>query len=619
MNSMNSSRVQPDDEEDNSSRLESEDGDLSSRLQSEDEDSSRLQSDDGDYSQVESNYENTQSNTKISPLHKDILNSLLTSSYLSPIHVAVRNESYWYRMRKKLGPKKQNAMIVKLNTTTNFYEAYMYKMKLRESDAEIVPKKHWINRNVSKFATYKYCEEGCKQRDMNPANHKKLAVTIDPEKLLSTHFHITVVSELFQRMSNTQRVAVVYDELLKQLGESVIAPKIDIIVSKDTSTPTATDIILPSPAVTTTATSPIFSSVLPIPETTLEVTTIDNNTSAPILTTTTTDITQITPAETSATTFMSPTSAAASKALEWINAAFSTPTEIAPLLDPSIDPRTGLGLVPSTEILLDPDLNDGEDDYGTPTNLDITARNKSVKNGIKNNLDISKTCNDPNISSTNPSISALITCAPQRNKVGSYFGSNMSNLDIFKHLPTPGTSLTLIIETKTPTQWRPDLYEPTLVDLFGESHTEMTTLQAAAYTDKSGHKNRLKLLLKSFSEASKRTDYIVDEKANKYKFNKRNIPSDNDSTASSNNNNFGLKRDFSQKNADTNDNINNFKFSFKNSISSISNNNIVPSKATIKSKPTRTTGLRDRLGIDPLLLPSLGSSIVRGTLSYKHI
>ena len=92
--------------------------------------SSRMQTDDGDYS-VGDAAPPLDPNRKISPLHRDILNALSTSAFLSPINVDVRNESYWYKSRARLGPRKQNATIVKLNPKTLFYEAYMYKMKVR--------------------------------------------------------------------------------------------------------------------------------------------------------------------------------------------------------------------------------------------------------------------------------------------------------------------------------------------------------------------------------------------------------------------------------------------------------------------------------------------------------
>ena len=66
----------------------------------------------------------------ISPFHDDILDALRSSVHLLPINVEVYNESYWYRSRKQLGSRKQNATIVKVNSKTNLYEAYIYKMKV---------------------------------------------------------------------------------------------------------------------------------------------------------------------------------------------------------------------------------------------------------------------------------------------------------------------------------------------------------------------------------------------------------------------------------------------------------------------------------------------------------
>ena len=46
--------------------------------------------------------------------------------------------------------------------------------------------------------------------------------------------------------------------------------------------------------------------------------------------------------------------------------------------------------------------------------------------------------------------------APVRNKIGTYFGNEMANFDIFKFLPSNSTiPLVLIIEAKTPAQWKP--------------------------------------------------------------------------------------------------------------------------------------------------------------------
>ena len=44
--------------------------------------------------------------------------------------------------------------------------------------------------------------------------------------------------------------------------------------------------------------------------------------------------------------------------------------------------------------------------------------------------------------------------APVRNKIGTYFGHNMSKLDVFRYLPATKNPLTFIIEAKTPQQWK---------------------------------------------------------------------------------------------------------------------------------------------------------------------
>jgi len=76
-------------------------------------------------------------NEKLSLIHESILNTLKQSNKLSPIFINVKNESYWYIQRNKIGPKKHMALIVKYNDNKCEYETNIYKMKLRESDMEV--------------------------------------------------------------------------------------------------------------------------------------------------------------------------------------------------------------------------------------------------------------------------------------------------------------------------------------------------------------------------------------------------------------------------------------------------------------------------------------------------
>lgn len=76
-------------------------------------------------------------NEKLSLIHENILNTLKQSNKLSPIFINVKNESYWYMQRNKIGPKKHMTLIVKYNDNKCEYETNIYKMKLRESDMEV--------------------------------------------------------------------------------------------------------------------------------------------------------------------------------------------------------------------------------------------------------------------------------------------------------------------------------------------------------------------------------------------------------------------------------------------------------------------------------------------------
>ena len=76
-------------------------------------------------------------NEKLSLIHENILNTLKQSNKLSPIFINVKNESYWYIQRNKIGPKKHMTLIVKYNDNKCEYETNIYKMKLRESDMEV--------------------------------------------------------------------------------------------------------------------------------------------------------------------------------------------------------------------------------------------------------------------------------------------------------------------------------------------------------------------------------------------------------------------------------------------------------------------------------------------------
>ena len=155
----------------------------------------------------------------ISPYHALLLSALQSSELLTPIHAEVRNHSYWYESRRKLGPKRQATLITKLNENSFRWESYIYKMKPRDEDFEVVPTKTFLNTHKTKWAAFKNCEKECKARDSNPGENSD----VDPSAIMSTHFHLLIVSTKFDRKSPLERNEMVYEALLAGAGQPLRA------------------------------------------------------------------------------------------------------------------------------------------------------------------------------------------------------------------------------------------------------------------------------------------------------------------------------------------------------------------------------------------------------------
>ena len=161
-------------------------------------------------------------NKLLSPLHQRILLILNQSEVLSPVHVDVKNDSYWYLMRRKMGAKKHMSLIVEQNKTTSRWDSYIYKMKPREEDLAMVPQKQFLTSHSSRWGAIKKCDAACRDRDANPFENTKLTSAVDVNKIASTHFSITIVSKAFDRLSYTERLALVYSELVLYMGINCI-------------------------------------------------------------------------------------------------------------------------------------------------------------------------------------------------------------------------------------------------------------------------------------------------------------------------------------------------------------------------------------------------------------
>jgi stress-induced morphogen len=148
---------------------------------------------------------------------------VLIDSSLKPVHVKITNLSYWYRTRKALGARKQLALIVQQNNSTMRYESYMFVLKPREEDGVLAPARKFLSTHMSKWSAFRNSESRTKERDSNPYINKKFkGVDIDPSQILTTHLKILVVSDSFYRMSNLERLILIYSELVKKLGQQPI-------------------------------------------------------------------------------------------------------------------------------------------------------------------------------------------------------------------------------------------------------------------------------------------------------------------------------------------------------------------------------------------------------------
>ncbi len=157
------------------------------------------------------------------PVHSDMIRVLNSSSKLKSLFVDIKNESYWYDQRRQIGPKKHLALPVKQHNLSGKWESYIYKMKPREEDFEMVPQRSFCSSHKSRWAAIRHAERCCRERDANPAANPATATQYRPEDVLATHFKIKIVSEVFDRQSYTERVGIVMLELLDKLGVPVQA------------------------------------------------------------------------------------------------------------------------------------------------------------------------------------------------------------------------------------------------------------------------------------------------------------------------------------------------------------------------------------------------------------
>lgn len=132
-------------------------------------------------------------------------------------------------------------------------------------------------------------------------------------------------------------------------------------------------------------------------------------------------------------------------------------------------------------------------------------------------------------------------CPPSTLKLGSFYGSNMCHLQLFKSIQRDNSSPLstqfepmFIIEALTPSQWRPKIYPAPLTERFGKSHIESKSLNIELGADMKSQKNRILTL--ASTDTSNRHDFPgTTNTARSAQTNSAPSSPDNGSKSSSNN------------------------------------------------------------------------------------
>lgn len=102
------------------------------------------------------------------PDHTRLERALLKSPILKCVHIEVKNDSYWFSQRSKLGGKFHSVKSVTKDKNGSEYKAMCYELKRRESDYELAPSKKYLGLFKTSAGAFRACDNFCKERDANP-------------------------------------------------------------------------------------------------------------------------------------------------------------------------------------------------------------------------------------------------------------------------------------------------------------------------------------------------------------------------------------------------------------------------------------------------------------------
>ena len=423
---------------------------------------------------------------KLSPMHEKLLDGLLSSSFLSPVHVDVRNDSYWYNMRAKLKPKRHLAIAVKYSEQYARWESFIYKMKLREEDMEMAPKKVSVGNSKTKWGAYKSCDAACKERDENPARNKKMADILHADRIQSTHFRVLVVSERFERMSYIERVALVHQELVKAIGVNCIPA-----MAEPTAATAADDDDCDAQAAAAYTAAAVN----------------DSRRSAR------TGSSRSRGKQRSSRSGGSRTGSRGDGGGE--------SREVSSRSGGSRTGSRGDGGGESREGSRNwkrsrtPTDGNGatKASFRSPETLEYVAA------GTAGTITSTMTtrgggANKITVDAHSVPAPGLGRCAPTRMKIASVFGPHVCALDLFRFLlPDDGNPLHLMVSALTPSQWRPEIYNPPVSERLGPAHLGLRTLQIMNSAKPKSQKIRVKKLTTVVDHYQHQREMLIEQVA----------------------------------------------------------------------------------------------------------
>eukprot|EP00752_Nemacystus_decipiens_P018220 g16349.t1 len=166
----------------------------------------------------------------ICPRQRQLKKILEESSTLRPLAVRLTNLSYWYQQRRLLGGFRHMHRRTEYDSRSKRWEASLYTLGDRPSDGKLVPILTPIKPAVGTIISTEgqalaLAVKSAKQRDANPgAVRGPKPPGMTQLTMLQTHISILVVSDSFEGLSHADRLALVFTAIHDELAATSPPP-----------------------------------------------------------------------------------------------------------------------------------------------------------------------------------------------------------------------------------------------------------------------------------------------------------------------------------------------------------------------------------------------------------